>query len=98
MAHLAQLPDEEKLLASLLQPEEKLLLQQIRRSPMIDQRWDICSEKSVLQMYWAAAASGSNEFLDAIIRAALHYAKLNSEGLRYDDTFSGSAATRPSRV
>lgn len=97
MAHLAQLPDEEKLLASLLQPEEKLLLQQIRRSPAQLTNWDIYSEKSVLQMYWAAfMASGSNEFLDAIIRAALHYAKLNSEGLRYDDTFSGSAAAAAS--
>ena len=50
-----------------------------------------------MQMYWAAfMASGSNEFLDAIIRAALRYAKLNAEGLRNDDTFSGSAAAAAS--
>jgi len=97
MAHLAQLPDEEELLATLLQPEEKLLLQQIRHSPAPLVNWDIYSEKSVLQMYWAAfMASGSNEFLDVIIRAALHYAKLNSEGLRNNDSFSGSAAAAAS--
>ena len=97
MARLAQLPDEEELLATLLQPEEKLLLQQIRHSPAPLVNWDIYSEKSVLQMYWAAfMASGSNEFLDVIIRAALHYAKLNSEGLRNNDSFSGSAAAAAS--
>ncbi len=97
MAHLAQLPDEQELLGTLLQPEDKLLLEQIRRSPAPLINWDIYSEKSVLQMYWAAfMASGSNEFLDAIIRAALHYAKLNSEGLRNADTFSGSAAAAAS--
>ncbi len=97
MAHLAQLPDEENLLATLLKPEDKLLLEQIRRSPAPLIKWDIYSEKSVLQMYWAAfMASGSNEFLDVIISAALHYAQLNSEGLRYDDTFSVSAAAAAS--
>ena len=97
MAHLAQLSDEEELLATLLQPEEKLLLQQIRHSPAPLVNWNIYSEKSVLQMYWAAfMASGSNEFLDVIIRAALHYAKLNSEGLRNNDSFSGSAAAAAS--
>ena len=97
MAHLAQLPDEDSLLATLLGPEDNLLKEQIRRSPSPLAKWDIYSEKSVLQMYWAAfMASGSNEFLDVIIRAALHYAQLNSEGLRYDDTFSVSAAAAAS--
>ena len=97
MAHLAQLPDEDSLLATLLGPEDKLLKEQIRRSPSSLDKWDIYSEKSVLQMYWAAfMASGSNEFLDVIIGAALHYAQLNSEGLRNDDTFSVSAAAAAS--
>ena len=48
-------------------------------------------------MYWAAfMATGSNDFLDTIIRAALHYARLNAEGLRNDDTFSVSAAAAAS--
>ena len=96
-AHFAQLPDEAALLANLLQPSDNLLLDQIRRSPSPVTSWDIYSEKSVLQMYWAAfMASGSNEFLDVIIRAALHYARLNAEGLRNDDTFSTSAAAAAS--
>ena len=95
--HLAQLPDESALLASLLQPSDELLLNQVRNSPSPLSNWDIYSEKSVLQMYWAAfMATGSNDFLDTIIRAALHYARLNAEGLRNDDTFSVSAAAAAS--
>lgn len=97
MAHLAQLPDEQELLAALLQPEDALLREQIQRSPTPLIHWDIYSEKSVVQMYWAAfMASGSNVFLDVIIHAAMHYAQLNSEGLRNDDTFSVSAAAAAS--
>ena len=96
-AHFAQLPDEPALLASLLQPSDELLLNQVRNSPSPLSNWDIYSEKSVLQMYWAAfMATGSNDFLDTIIRAALHYARLNAEGLRNDDTFSVSAAAAAS--
>ena len=95
--HFAQLPDEQALLAALLLPTEGLLLDQIRNSPAQLTNWDIYSEKSVLQMYWAAfMATGSNDFLDTIIRAALHYARLNAEGLRNDDTFSVSAAAAAS--
>ena len=95
--HFAQLPDEQALLANLLQPSDSLLLEQIRNSPAPLTNWDIYSEKSVLQMYWAAfMATGSNEFLDVIIRAALRYARLNSEGLRNDDNFSTSAAAAAS--
>ena len=95
--HFAQLPDEQALLASLLLPTEGLLLDQIRNSPAQLTNWDIYSEKSVLQMYWAAfMATGSNDFLDVIIRAALRYARLNAEGLRNDDDFSVSAAAAAS--
>ena len=96
-AHLAQLPDESALLASLLQPSDELLLNQIRNSPSPLTNWDIYSERSVLQMYWAAfMATGSNEFLDVIIRAALRYARLNAEGLRNNDDFAVSAAAAAS--
>ena len=95
--HFAQLPDEQALLAALLLPTEGLLLDQIRNSPAQLTNWDIYSEKSVLQMYWAAfMATGSNDFLDVIIRAALRYARLNAEGLRNDDDFSVSAAAAAS--
>lgn len=95
--HFAQLPDEQALLAGLLQPSESLLLDQIRNSPTPLTNWDIYSEKSVLQMYWAAyMATGSYDYLDVIIRAALRYARLNAEGLRNDDDFSVSAAAAAS--
>ena len=95
--HFAQLPDEQALLAALLLPTEGLLLDQIRNSPAQLTNWDIYSEKSVLQMYWSAfMATGSNDFLDVIIRAALRYARLNAEGLRNDDDFSVSAAAAAS--
>ncbi len=95
--HFAQLPDEQALLASLLLPTEGLLLDQIRNSPAQLTNWDIYSEKSVLQMYWSAfMATGSNDFLDVIIRAALRYARLNAEGLRNNDDFSVSAAAAAS--
>ena len=95
--HFAQLPDEQALLASLLLPTEGLLLDQIRNSPAQLTNWDIYSEKSVLQMYWAAfMATGSNDFLDVIIRSALRYARLNAEGLRNNDDFSVSAAAAAS--
>lgn len=96
-AHLAQLPDEAALLTSLLQQNDKLLREQIVHSPAPLTRWDIYSEKTVLQMYWAAfMASGSNAFLDAIIRAALRYARLNAEGLQNDDAFSVCASAAAS--
>ena len=95
--HFAQLPDEQALLAALLLPTEGLLLDQIRNSPAQLTNWDIYSEKSVLQMYWAAfLATGSNDFLDVIIRSALRYARLNAEGLRNNDDFSVSAAAAAS--
>ena len=95
--HFAQLPDEQALLAALLLPTEGLLRDQIRNSPAQLTNWDIYSEKSVLQMYWSAfMATGSNDFLDVIIRAALRYARLNAEGLRNNDDFSVSAAAAAS--
>ncbi|MTJ92867.1 MAG: translation initiation factor 2 [Desulfovibrio sp.] len=95
--HFAQLPDEPALLTSLLQPSDSLLLDQIRNSPASLTTWDIYSEKSVLQMYWAAfMATGNNDFLDVIIRAALRYARLNAEGLRNEDGFSVCAAAAAS--
>lgn len=95
--HLAQLPDEAALLTSLLEQGDRLLREQITRSPAPLSRWDIYSEKTVLQMYWAAfMASGSNEFLDVIIRAALRYARLNAEGLQNNEAFSVCASAAAS--
>lgn len=95
--HFAQLPDEAALLGTLLQPSDSLLLEQIRTSPTPLTSWDIYSEKSVLQMYWAAfMATGSNDFLDVIIGAALRYARLNADGLRNEDGFSVCAAAAAS--
>lgn len=97
MAHLAQMPDEAALQNQLLHPNDHLLRVQINNSPAPLLNWDIYSEKTVLQMYWAAfMASGSNEYLDPIIRAALRYARLNAEGLRNDDAFSVCASAAAS--
>ena len=44
---------------------------QIHQNPTPLLQWDITSEKTVLQMYWAAyTASGNVAYLDAIIDAA----------------------------
>jgi hypothetical protein len=91
--HLACLPDEPALLASLLNAGDLVLLRQIRASPAPLERWNIYSEISVLRMYWAAfLASGDTGLLDAIIAAALRYADLSAAGLRGDADFAVSAA------
>lgn len=86
--HLAQLTDEAALMDQLLDQRDAVLLQQIRLNPTPLLQWDITSEKTVLQMYWAAyTASGNVAYLDAIIGAALHYADLNSSGRQNDPSF-----------
>ncbi|MDD4701821.1 MAG: translation initiation factor 2 [Desulfovibrio sp.] len=86
--HLAQLTDEAALMNQLLDQRDAVLLQQIRLNPTPLLQWDITSEKTVLQMYWAAyTASGNIAYLDAIIDAALHYADLNSSGRQNDPSF-----------
>lgn len=86
--HLAQLTDEAALMNQLLDQRDALLLQQIRLNPTPLLQWDITSEKTVLQMYWAAyTASGNIAYLDAIIDAALRYADLNSSGRQNDPAF-----------
>ena len=86
--HLAQLTDEAALMNQLLDQRDALLLQQIRQNPTPLLQWDITSEKTVLQMYWAAyTASGNVAYLDAIIDAALRYADLNSSGRQNDPAF-----------
>ena len=60
-------------------------------------RWDIYAEKSVLQMYWAAfLASGKVGYLDAIIDAALRYARLNAGGRQNEASFPVCAAAAAS--
>ena len=94
VAHLAGLPDETALLGELLSPDDAPLLAQIQSSPASLARWDIYAEKSVLQMYWAAfLASGKVGYLDAIIDAALRYARLNAGGARTKRRFR--SARRP---
>lgn len=86
--HLAQLTDEAALMSQLLDQRDAVLLQQIRLNPTPLLQWDITSEKTVLQMYWAAyTASGNVAYLDAIIDAALRYADLNSSGRQNDPAF-----------
>ena len=89
--HLAQLTDEAALMNQLLDKQDAILLQQIHQNPTPLLQWDITSEKTVLQMYWAAyTASGNVAYLDAIIDAALRYADLNSSGRQNDPAFSVS--------
>ena len=96
-AHLAQLPDADALIQSLLQPDDALLLRQITASPAPLLRWNLYAEKTVLQMYWTAyLASGDAAYLDPIIAAALRYARLNAAGLQNDPDFSVSAAAAAS--
>lgn len=96
-AHLAQLPDADALIQSLLQPDDALLLRQITASPAPLLRWNLYAERTVLQMYWTAyLASGDAAYLDPIIAAALRYARLNAAGLQNDPDFSVSAAAAAS--
>ena len=70
---------------------------QIQSSPASLARWDIYAEKSVLQMYWAAfLASGKVGYLDAIINAALRYARLNAGGRQNEASFPVCAAAAAS--
>ena len=95
-AHLAQLPDADALIQSLLQPDDALLLiSNSGKAPLL--RWNLYAEKTVLQMYWTAyLASGDAAYLDPIIAAALRYARLNAAGLQNDPDFSVSAAAAAS--
>ena len=87
-AHLAQLPDADALIQSLLQPDDALLLRQITASPAPLLRWNLYAEETVLQ--------GDAAYLDPIIAAALRYARLNAAGLQNDPDFSVSAAAAAS--
>lgn len=92
--HLANIPNEDILLAELLNPNEKPLLRQIKNSPSHLLAWPLSSEKSVLQMYWAAyMAYGNPAYLDAIIESALNLARSqNSPRNLIDPGGTGSAA------
>lgn len=97
VAHLAQLDDEAALLADLLGPRDAVLLRQIRSSPAPLLRWDIYAEKTVLQMYWTAfLAFGDNAYLDAIINAALRYARLKAGGRQSEADFPVCASAAAS--
>ncbi|MEG6502002.1 MULTISPECIES: translation initiation factor 2 [unclassified Desulfovibrio] len=89
--HLAGLTDEAALMQLLLDKKDTILLQQIQHNPTPLLQWNLTSEKTVLQMYWAAyTASGNTVYLDAIIDAALRYADLNSSGRQNDPAFAVS--------
>ncbi|MBQ3059770.1 MAG: translation initiation factor 2 [Desulfovibrio sp.] len=92
MAHLADLPDRDRLVLSLLGPDDTALLRQIEASPRDLHQWDLMREPAVQQMYWGAfMASGSTDWLDSIIRAAMRYGPLNAAGRRKDSCFTSSA-------
>lgn len=88
-AHLSQTSLEKKYLAQLLGPEDKYLKEQIGRTPAPLEAWSINSEKTVVQMYWAAfMASGETLWLDRIINLALRYARSGDPGRHPDADFA----------
>lgn len=88
-AHLSQSPGEQNYLAQLLGPGDKYLREQISRTPAPLEAWSINSEKTVVQMYWAAfMASGETLWLDRIIGLALRYARSGDPGRHPDADFA----------
>lgn len=79
--HLSGSPEEEELLAKVLQKDEKVLARQIRYTPGQLLDWQIHTDTSVLKMYWAAfMARGNIAYLDRIIDAALACIKKSEAG------------------
>lgn len=92
-AHLAQLPDEARVLGALLDADDRVLLEQIRRSPAPLAAWNISAGKKEAPMFWAGyTASGDTALLDALIGAVLRYARLKGAGLRNDPAYAAGEA------
>lgn len=78
--HLANFENGDSLVQSLL-GGNRLLARQIGESPTPLAKWGPLSEPATIQMYWAAfMATGKNSWLDDIIRSALEYGRLKSQG------------------
>ena len=93
-AHLSGIGNEEVYINKLLGNDEKALREQIKRSPRQISAWPLNSEKSVIQMYWAAyMASGNPQYPDAILARALNFARSqNAPAAQRDPHGTGSAA------
>ena len=92
-AHLAQLPDADKRILSLLDRQDAALLRQLEHSPRQITAWNIWAEPTVQQLYWGSfMASGNAACLDSLIMAALHYGPLQAAGRQNDPAFAVSAA------
>lgn len=78
--HLANLKNGDALVQSLLGGNQ-LLIRQIGESPAPLDKWAPLAEPATLQMYWTAfMATGKNIWLDDIIKSALEYGRLKSQG------------------
>lgn len=89
--HLAHLPNEQQLLDTLLTPNDATLRGHIERSPAPLSAWAV-KEPTVPRMFWGAyMASGDVAWLDRLINAALHYARLNAAGRQGEQDFAASA-------
>lgn len=91
-AHLAGMPQEQQLQDRLLTPQDATLRGLIGRSPTPLSAWPV-NEPTVPRMFWGAyMASGDAAWLDRLIDAALHYARLNAAGRQGEPGFAANAA------
>ena len=91
-AHLAGLPNEAQLVASLLTEKDTTLRGQISRSPAPLSAWQ-ANEPAVPRMFWGAyMASGNPLWLDRLLNEAERYARLNAAGRQGEPGFAASAA------
>ncbi len=78
--HLANCKNGSSLVESLLDGN-RLLADQIGETPAPLDKWAPLSEPATLQMYWMAfMATGKNSWLDDIIKSALEFGRLKSQG------------------
>lgn len=91
-AHLAGLPNEAQLLASLLTERDATLRGQISRTAAPLSAWQ-ANEPAVPRMFWGAyMASGNPLWLDRLLDEAERYARLNAAGRQGEPGFAASAA------
>lgn len=91
-AHLAGLPNEAQLLASLLTDRDATLRGQISRTAAPLAAWQ-ANEPAVPRMFWGAyMASGNPLWLDRLLNEAERYARLNAAGRQGEPGFAASAA------
>lgn len=83
LAWAAYLGGDRTLAESLLAGSPDWAKAQMFKRPAQLENWDPAREKSILGMFWAAwFATGSNEWLDAIIEAAVKHAHNDKGGSR----------------